>query len=73
MNEFIFAVEEGANYVNYVLHLKKILLALSYEAGHGDKHLKFQANLGCLMSYWEKCWEEEREKFLYEKKWTAFK
>lgn len=24
MNEFIFAVEEGTNYVNYILNLKKI-------------------------------------------------
>lgn len=55
MNEFTFAVEEGANCVNYILNfLKKILLTSSYEAGHGDKHLKFQANLGYLMSYWEK-------------------
>lgn len=28
MNEFIFAVEEGANYVNYVLHLKKNLISI---------------------------------------------
>lgn len=25
MNEFTFAVEEGANYVNYILNLKKNL------------------------------------------------